>query len=103
MKLGGTYYVYRGVDPWPQVAAELGIDPARAHERATDLAQRAPDAFSEASRDERVRALGRELPRGSSISWRSAQRGAWRSSTIPRPDATSGLLVNPGEACGQSG
>jgi serine/threonine-protein kinase HipA len=62
MKLGGDYRLRPFHDPWPKVAAELGLDRASVLERVRDLGRRAPDAFADAAQAPDVVALDRRLP-----------------------------------------
>jgi serine/threonine-protein kinase HipA len=62
MKIGGDYRVYPMQNTWLKAAGELGLDPEQAVERVLALAQRAPDAFSQAAGAPEVLALGSSLP-----------------------------------------
>lgn len=61
MKLGRDYAVYPRRDPWPGVAADLGLEPERVGQRVRALAQIAPEAFSAEARSPEVAALKRPL------------------------------------------
>ena len=49
-------------NPWPRAARDLRLDAEELSARVDDLAQRAPDAFADATRDPQVTALARPLP-----------------------------------------
>lgn len=48
MKLGGSYLVDVARNPWPKVAAELGLDSGVLVDRVRDLARQAADALADA-------------------------------------------------------
>lgn len=62
MKLGGDYHVHPRRNPWPATARELGLDPTALTDRVRALAERAPDAFADATAAPEVEALDRPLP-----------------------------------------
>lgn len=62
MKIGGDYRVHPFQNNWPQAASELGLDSGLAVDRVSDLACRAPDAFSESAGAPDVVELQSSLP-----------------------------------------
>ena len=62
MRIGRDYSLFNYRDPWPRAAADLGIDAGEVRERVLRLATLAPDAFSEAAKQEDVARLGRQMP-----------------------------------------
>lgn len=62
MKIGGDYRVDPFQNNWPKAASELGLDPELAVGRVSDLARRAPDAFSESAGAPEVVEIGSSLP-----------------------------------------
>ncbi|MFN8622958.1 MAG: HipA domain-containing protein [Chloroflexota bacterium] len=57
MKLGGRDDLVPVTNPWPRVAAELGLDPDQSAERARTLADIAPDAIAAAAAEPSIATL----------------------------------------------
>jgi len=62
MRIGRSYKVWLSHNPWPRAAAMWGRRPEELRARVIDLATGAGDAFSQASAQPPVVALGSELP-----------------------------------------
>jgi serine/threonine-protein kinase HipA len=62
MKIGKHYEVFNYNDPWPQAAKDLGLDTDELLTRVADLATRTPDAFKDATEEQKVVELKRDLP-----------------------------------------
>jgi serine/threonine-protein kinase HipA len=62
MTIGESYEVEPRHNRWPQAARELGVSTERMLGRVAELARLAPDAFADAAREPRLRALQRPLP-----------------------------------------
>ncbi len=62
MRLGPDYRMRPRRNPWPQVAADLGIDAVATVERVRALLRVAPDALSDAAKTQDVVALRRASP-----------------------------------------
>ena len=62
MKLGSDYRILPLRNPWPRVAADLGLEADAVIARVRTLAEVAPDAFADAARARDVVALHRPLP-----------------------------------------
>jgi serine/threonine-protein kinase HipA len=86
MKLGGDYRIELWQNPWPRAARTLRLDADELSARATDLAQRAPDAFADAARDPHVTALARPLP--AALADRVADRAGRCREILTRRDPT---------------
>ena len=61
MTIGGDYRVATDSNQWSEAARELGLDADALVARVRELADRAPDAFSDAARAGGVAALGRPV------------------------------------------
>jgi serine/threonine-protein kinase HipA len=62
MKVGKSYAVFPRHDYWPAAAEALELDAEALHSRVHELAEVAPDAFSEAAAAPEVKALASDLP-----------------------------------------
>lgn len=62
MKIGGDYRVYPERNTWDKAAQELSLNVDQALERVVALAEKAPDAFADATNATEVVALDRTLP-----------------------------------------
>jgi serine/threonine-protein kinase HipA len=62
MKIGDSYDVYPRHDGWPAAAKDLGLEPEALRARVGELAEAAPEAFSEAAGAAEVKALESSLP-----------------------------------------
>lgn len=62
MKIGDSYALWDYRDPWLIGARALGLPEDLVHDRVVALCRRAADAFSAASADPEVQAIGSELP-----------------------------------------
>lgn len=62
MKIGDDYRVHPERNTWDKAARELGLDVDRALDRVATLAEKAPDAFTDAANAAEVAALDRPLP-----------------------------------------
>ncbi len=63
MKIGDDYALYNYRNPWPIVAANLGLDANALNERVATLCAAVPAAFADAVARPVIAALGRPTPR----------------------------------------
>ena len=75
MKIGTDYRVLPRRGPWPQLAADLGLDHGSVVDRVRALARIAPDAFADAAHVPEVTALRRRLT--TTLIDRVSARAAW--------------------------
>ncbi len=84
MKLGGRYDVVTHRNPWPRLAADLGVDAIELHERVAGLTARAADAVADAAAAPDVRRLRRPL--AGRLVDRVAERAARCAALLAAPE-----------------